>query len=300
MADRTSLALSGVMVALATPLDGHGRLDPDGLGRLVERVAAGGVDGISPTGSTGEGARLSPEARVELTAQVRTLAPADMPIISGVPLSALDGGYAELDALASAGATAALVAPPSYFPLADDAVQRLYERLAERTPIPLVLYNIPVYTKVRIDPQIVGRLATHPQIVGIKDSGRDMEYLSQVLAETASAEFSVLTGTDSLLVPSLVLGAAGTIAASVNLVPELVVGIYRSFTAGDLPAALDCQQRLARVVDACRVGEFPAGWKAALEIVGVCGCAPAFPAGPLSPNLRDQLAARLAAEGVTR
>jgi dihydrodipicolinate synthase/N-acetylneuraminate lyase len=299
--------LGHTMAALATPWQAgaapsgggsSGGIDVGGLERLVERVVSGGADGISPAGSTGEGALLTRSQRVDLTARVRRLTPAGLPVIPGLPLSALTDGPAELDALAAAGADAALVAPPSYYPLSDDAVRRLYATLAENSPLPLVLYNIPVFTKVRLSPAVVGFLATHPAVIGIKDSSRDMEYQQEVLTATAASRdgFAVLTGTDSLLVASLTIGAAGTIAASMNLVPELPSGIYRAFAAGDVATATRLQQRLAGIVGVCRRGLFPAGWKAALEVAGVCERIAVPPGTSLSAEEFEQLSARLTTE----
>jgi 4-hydroxy-tetrahydrodipicolinate synthase len=293
-----SFGPSGAMVALVTPLDADGRLDDHGLERLVERVVAAGIDGISPNGSTGEGARLGRERRIAVATRVRKLAPDGMPVVSGVPLTTLDEGRAELDDLAELGATAALVAPPSYYPLPNESVLRMYEALAGDAPLPLLLYNIPIFTKVRLAPGVVARLATHPAIAGIKDSSRDMEYQQELIAATADAEFAVLTGADSLLVASLAVGVAGSITAGANLVPELPVGIQRAFHADDFRTATELQRRLARIVAACNAGEPPAGWKAALSVAGVCGPDLAAPAAALPATLRATLEIRLAAEGI--
>jgi 4-hydroxy-tetrahydrodipicolinate synthase len=286
--------LSGAFVALATPWLADGGLDVGGLERLVARVVSGGARGISPAGSTGEGARLTRAERIELTRRVRQLTPAGLPVISGLPLSTIAEGRAELEALASAGADAALVAPPFYYPLSDDGVRQLYATLASDSPLPLVLYNIPVFTKVSLSPSVVGWLAEHPSVIGIKDSSRDMEYQQQVLAATSSAsDFAVVTGADSLLVASLTMGAVGTIAGSVNLVPELASGIYQAFSDGDMPTAMRLQDRLARIVAVCRPGLFPSGWKAALEVAGVCERTMVPPGTALSPQEFDELTGTL-------
>jgi len=296
----TSFRPAGAMVALVTPLEANGDIDENGLERLIERVVVAGIDGVSPNGSTGEGARLGRERRIAVATRVRKLAPDGMAVVSGIPLTTLDEGRAELDDLAELGATAALVAPPSYYPLPDDSVLRLYETLAHDAPLPLVLYNIPAFTKVRFAPDIVARLAAHPMIVGIKDSSRDLEYQQQLIAATADAEFAVLTGADSLLVASLTVGAAGSISAGANLVPELPVGIERAIHAGDFRTATELQRRLARIAAACSVGEPPAGWKAALAIAGVCRPDLAAPAAALPATLRTVLESRLATEGIAR
>jgi 4-hydroxy-tetrahydrodipicolinate synthase len=289
---------AGAMVALATPVRADGALDEGGLERLVQRVVSGGVDGICPLGSTGEGARFSRAQRREITRRVRALAPAGMPVIPGLPLVTPGEAPAELEGLAEAGATAVLMAPPSYYPLSDDGVLRMYESVADRSPIPLLLYNIPVYTKVTIAPRVVGLLATHPSIAGIKDSNRNMEYQAQVIQATRDAEFRVLTGADTLLVVGLTLGAAGIIGASANLVPELTTGVYRAFGAGDVPGALCLQERLTRITNACRAGFPPAGWKAALEIAGVCEAHLVPPGTGLSAGERASLTELLTAEGL--
>jgi 4-hydroxy-tetrahydrodipicolinate synthase len=291
---------TGAMVALVTPLDAYGQIDEDGLERLVERVVVAGIDGISPNGSTGEGARLGHERRIAVATRVRKLVPEDMPVISGVPLTTLDEGRAELDDLAELGVTAALVAPPSYYPLPDESVLRLYETLADDAPLPLVLYNIPAFTNVCLAPDVVARLAAHPAIVGIKDSSRDMEYPQRLVAATSDAQFAVLTGADTLLVASFTLGATGSISAAANLVPELPVGIERAIRARDFPTATGLQRRLSRIVAACSVGEPPAGWKAALSIAGVCGPDLAAPAAALPARPRTALESQLATEDIAR
>lgn len=289
---------AGVMVALATPVHPGGALDEGGLERLVERVVAGGVDGVSPLGSTGEGARFTRAQRRDITRRVRELVPPGMPVIPGLPLATPAEGPAELEGLAEAGATAALVAAPCYYPLSDEGVLGVYETVAEHSPLPLLLYNIPVYTKIVIAPWVVARLAGHPAVAGIKDSSRDLEYQQRVIEVTAAAEFGVLTGADTLLLAGLTLGAAGIIGASANLVPELTTGVYRAFAAGDVAGARPLQQRLARITAACRAGPAPAGWKAALEIAGVCAACLVPPGTGLPAGERARLAELLAAEGL--
>lgn len=289
--------MRGMIAALVTPWDPAGGIDKGGLERLVERVIGAGADGISPGGSTGEGAMLTPDQRVQLTRLVRALTPADLPVISGLPLRTPAEGIAELHALAEAGATAALVGPPAYYPLSDDAVRRLFAELADVAPLPVVLYCIPRFTKVTFSPQVVRELAAHPNIIGIKDSSRDLEYQQDLIAATGGHEFSVITGTDTLLVASLAMGVAGTIAASVNLVPELVKSIFEHYDDGDLAKANALQHELTQLVMVCRAGYFPAGWKAALELAGVCGRQPVPPGTPFTDaqvaKLRDEIADHL-------
>lgn len=302
---RTMTALPrGILTALVTPVTSAGTLDHEALDRIVTRVLRGGVVGLSPCGSTGEGARLSPAQRREVTQRVRALAP-DVPVIPGVPVTALSAAREELAELATLGASAALVAPPSYYPATDAEVVTLYETLAETSPVPLVLYDIPMFTGVKLTVSVISRLARHPQIIGLKDSSRDMESLLVLLMalsestsdddETCAGEFRVYTGTDTLLAASADAGVHGAITASSNLVPRLGVDILAAVHAGERVRAAELQQHLTRVVNTCRRGTPPAGWKAAMHVAGVCGAGLVPPAPSLDDDQIDALRAGLRA-----
>jgi 4-hydroxy-tetrahydrodipicolinate synthase len=288
-----NLLPAGVTVALATPLGPDGDLDEAALDRLLDRVVAAGVVGVSPLGSTGEGARLSTATRRRVVAAVR--ARITLPVIAGLPVSTVDDARRELDALAADGVDGALVAAPSYYPATDSEINSLYSTLADDPPIPLVVYHIPPMTGIRISPAVVGDLAQHPRIVGMKDSSRDMEYIEAALYATADADFDIVTGSDTMLLASLVMGAHGTIAASANLVPELSVGIYDAFVRGDFDRARELQRQLFLIVQACRRGVPPSGWKAALEIAGVCSARMAAPGERLPGDAYELVKRDLAA-----
>ena len=301
--DDTQKLPRGVLTALVTPVHEGGRIDDAALDRLVERALAGGVAGLSPCGSTGEGPRLTQAQRLHVARLVRDRAGADVAVVPGVQVTAVGAAREELVELGQLGVTAALVAPPAYYPCDDKELVRLYELLADDSPIPLVLYNIPVFTGVPLPAAVVSRLAGHSNIVGIKDSSRDVEYLQSILIATsggrAARRFFVYTGADTLLVPSLLLGADGTIAPSSNLVPELGVGIVDAFDRGDIASAVRLQSQLSYIVAACRRGPFPAGWKAALSLAGVCEPDPLPPAAPLPESPTQELAKLLSEAEVT-
>jgi 4-hydroxy-tetrahydrodipicolinate synthase len=286
-----------VMAALATPLEasGSGRLDLFSLGRLVDHIVAGGADGLCPAGSTGEGPLLARETRVALVQAVAGMAPGGTPVIPGTLSVNAEATLADIDAYADAGATAVLVPPPFYYPLSDGSVADFYLYVAERSALPVLIYNIPAMTKVSVAPAVTEELSRHPHIAGMKDSSRDMEYFSAVAARTANSEdFCLLTGSDTLLSASLAAGGKGTIAASVNLVPGLVRSLYAASISGD-PTARALQGKLAEVVFACRRPGFPAGWKAALKLAGLCEATLAAPLREASEAATATLAQELRA-----
>jgi 4-hydroxy-tetrahydrodipicolinate synthase len=292
------VSLGGMMVALATPLDERGDVDVDGLERILDRVVAAGVTGVCPTGSTGEGARLGRERRLAVLEAVRARVPDTVHVIPAPAPQTADDAVEEVAAFAAAGADAALVPPPAYYPLGADGVARWFETVADRAEVPVVLYNIPIFTKVAIPPAVVGRLAAHPNVAGIKDSSRDQEGFVSMVYAAAGQEFALLTGTDTLLVASLVMGANGAIAASANVAPQLGAWVHRAVAEGDLEAANGLQRRLHDLVVSCRRGEFPAGWKAALELLGLCSSRLAAPATGLDDAERAQLGEELRAQGL--
>lgn len=283
----------GAMVALATPVR-NGRIDPDSLARLLDHVVAGGVVGVCTVGSTGEGPRLSPAERIELSTFARERVPASIPVIPAVPVSDVASAVAELSRLREIGATAALVSPPSYFPSSGADLARMYRHLAEESGLPIAIYNIPQFTSTRIPVSVVADLSEHPLVVGIKDSSRDLDYLHEMLLAVRrdgpdGRDFRVYTGADSLLVASLLAGADGVVAASCNVVPRLVADACEAFRNGNTDEAMRLQWRLIRLASICRRSDGPAGWKAALALLGLASPEQVPPAEALGEAEQDRI-----------
>jgi 4-hydroxy-tetrahydrodipicolinate synthase len=303
MEDHIVPALEGVIAALLTPVDRDGRVDHGALGHLVERLTGRGVTGISPLGSTGEGYSLGLDQRLAVVDTVARSVPAGMPVIPGIFAHNPEQAVAEIAAYAERGATAVLVAPPSYYPLSEAEQQGYFTRLADAAALPLVLYNIPVFTKVQIAPAVAAALAAHPRVAGLKDSGRDFGYATRLLDAVAAAgaadDFSVLTGTDTMLVACVLAGARGTICANANVVPELVLAVYEALRAGKVDDAARQEARLRAVAAALTAaGATPAPHKAAIAAAGVGERWLVPPRLPLTDEQAARLTERLTALGV--
>ena len=291
--------LSGVLVALASPLTRDGAVDEPAVGRLVEHVLAGGVHGLVPLGSTGETASLDEAARRQLLGAVVSETDGRVPVICGVAQSHLAASRAEVAAAARLGADAALVAPPFYYPTDQAGVLAFYRQIADQTPLPILVYNIPQFTKVAVEPSTVATLAHEGAIRGIKDSSRDFEYFEGLCIATRDMPaFRIFTGSDTMLVASLAMGAAGTICGAANIAPGLVVRIYDEFVRGDLESARKSQDRLYELVMAVREGVFPLAIKAALHLQGICEPWSAPPVRRLDQGLEARLRERLADRGL--
>ena len=294
--------LDGVIVALITPVDREGRVDHGALSQLVERLVGRGVTGISPLGSTGEGYSLGLEQRLAVVDTVARTVPAGMPVIPGVFAHNHEQAAREIAAYAERGGTAVLAAPPLYYPMGAADQEAYFTRVADAAALPLVLYNIPRYTKVQIAPAAAAALAPHPRVAGLKDSGKDLghtaDLIDAVAAAGAAAEFSVLTGTDSMLVAAMLAGARGTICANANVVPEVVLSAYEAVRAGKLDEALRHEARLRAVTAACGVGSLPAGVKAAVAASGIGEAWLVPPRQALTEDQAATLIDRLTALGV--
>jgi 4-hydroxy-tetrahydrodipicolinate synthase len=286
--------LSGVLPALVSPLHRDGSADESGIKRLVDHVIAGGVHGLLALGSTGEGASLGERIRWQVLTSVIEAGAGRVPVICGVAQPHLDAARGEVSAASRLGADAALVAPPFYYPTDQATVRAFYRRLAADSKIPLLLYNIPQFTKVVAEPTTVAELATEGTIAGIKDSSRDFEYFENVRLATRSLEhFRMFTGSDTMLLASLAMGGAGTICGAANVAPSWVVRIYDNFRRGDWNSARTDQEALIELVTALRAGVFPASIKASLQLQGICEPWPAPPTAALddaaTARLRESL-----------
>src|SRR3989442_4311811 len=294
-------AIAGVRVAVASPMTKGGAVDGAGIGRLVEHVISGGVHGVLALGSTGETASLDERARREVLDAVVTASAGRVPVLCGIAQSQLSTAIAEVAAAARAGADAALVAPPFYYPTDATGVLAFYREVAAGAEIPILVYNIPQFTKVAVDPTTLATLAREGAIQGVKDSSRDFEYFEGVcIATRDQPAFRIFTGSDTMLVASLAVGGAGTICGAGNVAPRWVVRIYEEFARGDFVAARKSQDELYELVAALRVSVFPLAIKAALHLQGICEPWSAPPARRLEERLESSPLERLAHLGLPR
>ena len=289
----------GVMPALATPLKEDGSADEPAIRRLVEHVLAGGVHGLLPLGSTGESASLDEPTRRKVLDCVVRAAAGRVPVLCGVAQPHLAGAMAEVAAAAHLGASGALVAPPFYYPTDQATLLAFYRHVAGASPIPILLYNIPPFTKVVAEPATVATLAGEGVIAGIKDSSRDFEYFENMRIATRDVpRFLTYTGSDTMLLASMAMGGTGTICGAANVAPAWVVRVYDDFRRGDWEAARIHQEVLVELVTALRSGVFPSAIKAALHLQGIGEPWPARPTAPLDSASTTRLRERLAAWGL--
>jgi len=289
----------GVYPAMSTPLTADREIDREGIKKVVGYLFDNGVDGLSILGSTGECSALRREQRKEALALSLEFGGDRGTIFTGAAGSVTADVIADLKSIDGLGAKGALVPPPFYYPLNNEGVVTYYERVADASPVPIILYNIPRITKVQISVEAIARLIEHPNIMGIKDSSGEFAYFQEVarLAESYPG-FTVLTGSDSMLAASLYVCGHGIIGAGVNIVPDVVVAVYNAAMSGDRTKAIAMQHKVADAVNACRAGVFPAAYKAQFALKGLCQPHMAWPIPSLNKSEMEQLRKNLVEAGV--
>ncbi len=263
--------IRGSMPAMVTPFTPDVRIDHDAQRRIVDFFLDSGVHGMVILGSSGEMQGADWDQRGAAISTVVEAVNGRVPVIAGAGLPNLKATMEQIKEAEGAGADAALVVAPYYFPIGQDAIVAWFERLISASGIPIMYYHFPGMTKLSADPDTVLRLRD-VGVAGMKDSGGLTTYLHEVLTRVRDdAGFPVLLGSDYHLVDALINGADGCIGLPQNVVPHLSVDIYETFVAGDLEKANRHQRDAADFL--VHLGAQPSGpavAKAALEKMGLC------------------------------
>ncbi len=267
-----TVLLAGVFAPIITPFRADGDVDTAAAAETSRALIAAGLTGIVVAGSTGEAPMLEDDERTALLTAVRAAVP-NGPVLMGVGAESTRQTIARTRAAASAGADAALCVAPHYFgagAMTDAALEAHYLAVAEASPIPVVLYSIPKYMHFALSAALVARLATHANIVGIKDSSGDPVQLAGFLASQGD-RFTVLTGNGAQFLAALRAGARGGILAVSAYAPALSLAVLREFHAGDAAAAEQAQATLTPLAMEIVARLGIAGVKAAYDAVGLVG-----------------------------
>jgi 4-hydroxy-2-oxoglutarate aldolase len=292
------MKLEGIFSALTTSFSADGTVALDKLRENIGRYNQTKLTGYLSTGSTGESVLLEYEEIERIWMATREAAAPDKVLIAGTGVESTAQTIARTRRAAEIGFHAALVKTPHFFKsqMTAAALEGHYRRVADASPIPVLIYSVPQYTGLPIGAGLVARLAEHPNIVGIKESSGDVQLTAEIVHATP-AEFKVLVGSGTTLSASLLLGAAGGIQALACFLPELCVEIYEASRAKDSSRASRLQHS---VLSASRriVGEMgPAGVKAAMDCAGYYGGDPRPPLLSLSQAQKTVVEAEFAAVG---
>jgi 4-hydroxy-2-oxoglutarate aldolase len=285
---------AGIYTPIVTPFTESGDIDERGVIVNVDRYLASPLTGLVALGSNGEAAQLDDEEADRLIGVVRARVPRDRPLLVGTGRESTRATIAACRRAAAAGADAVMARTPSFYKpqMTSDAFVRHYTAVADATPVPLLLYNVTMYTGVNLQPDAVALLSEHPNIVGLKDSGNDMLQIADYLSRSA-AGFTVLAGAAPTLYSAAALGVHGAVLALAGIVPELCVELFGLVGAGRLAEARALQRRLMPLARAIGPIHGVPGLKAALDLLGLHGGTPRPPLRPVSTTVIESLRALL-------
>ncbi len=228
--------LTGLIPPMVTPLDGRRRLDKSGVKKMVKHLLDGGVDEIFIMGTTGEGPHLSYAIRSALVKEACRVVKGRVPVLVGITETDMEDAIAFAKECRAFGAAGAVAAPPYYFKLSQAECAAWFAELADRLPMPLVVYDMPAHTDTTIEPATIARLAAHPNIVAMKDSSSVIALFNKfrVALEPFAEKFSLFMGPDEAMGEAVLLGADGGVCTGANLWPRAFKEMYLAAKAGDV------------------------------------------------------------------
>src|SRR3954469_938683 len=267
--------LRGVLLPFPTPFGEDGGVNASALRSNIDLWNGAGVAGYVALGSTGERVHLDARERAAVVETARESVPREMSFVVGVGEQGTRGTIEECGSAARQGADAVLVLTPHFYKgaLTQMSLASHFEAVADSSPVPVILYNIPQNTGVALTPETVARLSAHENIAGIKDSSGDVANFVEMirLVGGRAEEFALLTGHAGVFYASLASGAVGGILAAGCVLPRLCVEIYDAVRGGEHERARESQRRLASVARAVTVRFGIGGLKYALGLLGFEG-----------------------------
>jgi 4-hydroxy-2-oxoglutarate aldolase len=287
--------LSGVYPALTTPYAADGEVSRTDLKYNIERYNSTGVAGFVALGSTGENVLLSRGEMDGILATVKESAGQGKRLIAGTGAESTAETIERTKRAAEFGYHFALVKTPYYYKPAykPEVLIAHYRRVADASPIPVLLYSVPIFTGITLEAPEVAALAQHPNIVGIKDSSGHVLRTGEMVA-AVPAGFQILVGAAGTILAALTVGAHGAILALASALPEKCVALFDLVRSGDLARARELQNALLKMSKVVMSENAIAGVKFAMDLRGYRGGVPRLPLVPLSEPYKQRISEELA------
>jgi 4-hydroxy-2-oxoglutarate aldolase len=287
------MQLDAVFPPMATVFARDGSIDGRAISSNVAKWIHAGVGGVVALGSNGEAPLVDDAEAEQVIAAARESVPRDRVLIVGTGRESTRATIVASARAAALGADAVLVRTPSFYKarMTADVFVGHYTAVADAASVPVLLYNVPAVTGVSLTSDAVGRLAVHPNIIGVKETGSDTAQVA-AFVEAASAApngFAVIAGSAPTFYPSLCVGATGGILAVSCVLPALCVRLHEHFRAGRHVEARELQRRLTPLAKLVTTGLGVAGLKSAMEVAGFAAGEPRMPLAPLSPEAASQV-----------
>jgi 4-hydroxy-2-oxoglutarate aldolase len=284
------MIVNGIFPALTTPFEADGSVSLSGVKENIRRYNQTGFAGYVVLGSTGESVMLSRDEGEGVLAAVKEVAAPDKLLIAGTGVESTAETIARTKRAAALGYRAALVKTPYYYKPFYGAASYLqhYRAVADSSPIPILLYSVPIFTGVTLETAEILALSEHPNVAGIKDSSGSIQRIGEVVAN-APKDFCVLTGGAGVIYPALAVGARGAILALANAMPEKCVELYELTQQNRHAEAREVQHQIVNASKSIVSEGGIAGVKYAMDLRGYKGGAPRLPLLPLSVEKKQRI-----------
>jgi 4-hydroxy-2-oxoglutarate aldolase len=278
------MKIEGVFPPVTTPFDDNGCIVHNHLAENIKRWNETDVSGYLILGSNSESVFLDEEDKIEIVKTARKSIPPSKKMLIGTGLESTKGTIEFTRISADCGADVAVVITPHFFKsnMSHEALMKHYLMIADSSPIPVLLYNVPPFTGLNLEARTASALSSHENIIGIKDSSGNAEQLSEIISLTGENEFSVLTGSSIVLYPSMCVGASGGIMAIACVLPERCSDIIRLYKDGNHTEAKELQMRLIEPTLAVTSRYGIPGLKAAMDLSGYYGGRSRLPLLPIA------------------
>lgn len=267
----------GIIAPMVTPLKDTDTLDLAGLEKLIEHILTANISGLFILGTTGEFCNISVKLREELIARVCQQVNGRTKVLVGVADTSVTESVNLATRASDAGADAVVATPPYYYAASQPELVHYFTSLADRLPLPLFLYNMPVHTKTVIEPATVKMVADKSgNVVGLKDSSANMNYMRSVQYQMKDYDFPLFCGPEEITADVVLFGGAGGVNGGANMFPKLYVAQYEACMRRDfesLERYRDKVQEISSLIYS--VGKYGSssylqGLRCALSVLGIC------------------------------
>lgn len=281
--------LHGAGVALITPFDADGTIDFNALGHLIDHQLDGGMNYLVSLGTTGETATLSAQERKDVWKYTAEKVDGRVPLVAGIGGNNTAEIVEQIQDFDNAGYQAVLSVSPYYNKPTQEGIYQHYKAVAEASPLPIILYNVPGRTGSNITPETTVRLAHNvANIVATKEASGNYEQFSKIMRDKPK-DFILISGDDGATLPMMALGAVGTISVVANAFPTEVAHLTRLCLDGNFEEARQIHSKLLHITDLCFMEGNPAGVKSFLAHLGITTPHVRLPLVEASENLAQAI-----------
>lgn len=284
------MELKGIITAMVTPFTEDQQINQEATASLVNRLLSKGVSGLFILGTNGEFHVMERAEKIAFAKLVVELTAGRVPVYVGTGGNRTEEVISLSQEMARIGVAALSVINPYFVGLSDEELIAHYHAIADNVNLPIILYNIPKNTGTMISKKVVSVLSQHPNIIGVKDSSGDLEVIRGYIEATKDQNFNVLSGSDSLILKALEIGATGAVAATSNVLTAIDVSIYNYWQTGEQTKAEEMQMSIEEFRRILKFGTLPSVLKEAIRIQGIDVGAARLPVLPLAADKQAEVA----------